>query len=195
MRRRHFPAAFALLMLTAGPVLAQQPVSRVSVGVGGLTVPDMIEITTDIARTVVSVGTYTTDNHRSTGAIGAQYERFVVGRLAVVGAVGIQRIERDLLVRESPAGTLSSTYTHLIGGLSFHYVRGRILGLYSGLAGGFATHTERADATGGAATETEVLPALHVTLLGLRVSRPVGGFIELGGGYRGLIALGLSYEF
>ena len=186
----------ALLLIARATASAQQPTSRVSVGFGGATAPDWMDMISDVVGTVVTLGSYKTETTSAGGAIVAQYERFVNQRFALLGAAGYQRIARDVIIDGDPSGTQNSTYFHMMGGAAIHYLRGNTVGLYSNAAAGLALHDHSASITGSdTSTESEIQPAFQVTLLGLRVGRPFGAFLEVGAGYRGIVVLGLDWTF
>lgn len=185
-----------LLLLAAAPARGQQPTSRLSVGLGVASAPVWMDLATDVLRTAVTLGSYRTENRSGVGAVAAQYERFLNERFALIGAAGFERISRDVIVEGDPRGTLSSTWGHVMGGAALHYLRGGTLGLYSSAAVGIALNHESADVEGSpSATESEVLPAFQITLLGMRTGRRFGPFLEIGAGYRGTVVLGASYDF
>lgn len=189
-------ALLGLLLFAPLPATAQQPTHRLSIGIGVLTAPDWLDITSDVLRTAVTLGSYKTEARSGTGAISAQYERFLNSRLSLLGAAGFQRMSRDVIIDDTPSGTLSSSYAHAMAGAALHYRRGGGLGLYSNASVGFALNHDSADITGSPSTsESEFQPAFQVTALGLRVGQSYGAFLELGAGYRGTIVLGAAFEF
>lgn len=193
---RLFVVVVGLLVLAPAPVLGQQPTQRVSIGVGVGTIPDWMNVFSNVLQAVGTLGTYQTVTRSEPMTILAQYEHFLDNRFALLGATGLQRISRDVIVTGDPKGTLDSTYGHLMGGAAIHFRRNQTLSLYSNVAGGIALNHDTAKITGSpSTTESEVLPAFQVTLLGLRVGQPFGAFLELGAGYRGMVVLGASYEF
>ena len=170
--------------------------SRLSVGLGVGSAPVWMDLATDVLQTVVTLGSYKTENRSGSGVINAQYERFLNERVALLGAAGVERISRDVVVGGDPRGTMSSTWGHVMGGAAFHYRRGGTVGLYSNAGVGIALNRESADIDGSSsATESEIRPAFQVTLLGLRVGRQLGPFLEFGAGYRGTVVFGVSYDF
>lgn len=193
---RLISALLIILAVSASPARGQEAKSRVAVGLGLLTAPDWMDIFSDVVLTSLSLGTYQTEKRSSIGALGLQYERFVRGPVALVGAGGFQRTTRDLFSNDDPRGKLTSTYAHLMGGAALHYHRGRTLGLYTNAAVGLALNHDSAEVEGEPhASDSRVRPAFQVTLLGIRAGGPIGAFMELGVGYRGTLVLGLSYDF
>lgn len=189
-------AVVGLVLVVGPPAHGQQPMSRLSVGLGVGSAPVWMDLVTDVLQTVVTLGSYKTENRSGSGVINAQYERFLNERVALLGAAGVERISRDVVVGGDPRGTMSSTWGHVMGGAAFHYRRGGTVGLYSNAGVGIALNRESADIDGSSsATESEIRPAFQVTLLGLRVGRQLGPFLEFGAGYRGTVVFGVSYDF
>ncbi len=185
-----------MLLIAASPAYGQQPTSRLSVGLGVGSAPVWMDLVTDVLTTVVTLGSYKTENRSGLGAITAQYERFLNDRFAVLGAAGVERISRDVIVDGDPRGTLGSTWAHAMGGAALHYLRGGALGLYSNAAVGVALNRDSAEIEGSpSSTESEIRPAFQLTLLGMRLGRRFGPFLEIGAGYRGVVVFGASYDF
>lgn len=185
-----------LLLIAAPPAHGQQPMSRLSVGLGVASAPVWMDLISDVLQTTVSLGSYKTETRSGLGAVSAQYERFLNERITLLGAAGVERISRDVIVGGDSRGRMSSTWGHVMGGAAFHYRRGGTLGLYSNAAVGIALNHDSADIDGSpSATESEIRPAFQVTLLGLRIGRQLGPFLEFGAGYRGTVVLGASYDF
>lgn len=185
----------ALLVLVPTTAVGQQPTHRLSVGIGGATVPDWLDLVSNVLTSFGSLGSHKTKIQSEPLAVSVQYEHFLSDRFALLSAAGVQRISRDVIVADDPAGSMSSTYGHLMGGAAIHYRRGHTLGLYSNAAVGLALNHDSADIDGSASTtETRALPAFQLTALGLRVGHPFSAFLELGFGYRGMAVLGVSYE-
>jgi hypothetical protein len=84
----------------------------------------------------------------------------------------------------------------LLGHVNFNYLPENIVQLYSGISLGFAYATAHATSNytkpyddGGTTM------AYHVNVLGIRVGNKIGGFLELGLGYNGIINAGMSIKF
>lgn len=198
MKLHHiFIAVLGISLMAPAPAAAQdmQSPNRVSIGFGGGTIPDLIDIFSSVLTNMVP-GTYRTDTSTSPAAISVEYNRFLSPRFSVLGSGGVQRISRDVYRDGVRSGKMSSTYTHLMGGAAVHYRRGTYLDLYSNLAGGLAINHDSANVTGSEPrSETRPLPAFQATLLGIRAGAPVGAFLEIGAGYRGMVVFGVSYDF
>jgi len=187
--------AGVLIFTTTPSAHAQQPENRLSVSVGVGTLPELAESMGHVLGTVFTGASYSTEVRGTPVAGGIQYERFLSPRIALLGTAGMQRIRRDAFVGSEPRGTLTSTYTHALAGFNVHYLRGQRAGLYSGASAGLGLRSESFDGQDGAEPGRDTLVGLQVTALGMRVRRPLGAFVELGVGYRGMVAAGLSYEF
>jgi len=80
----------------------------------------------------------------------------------------------------------------------YHWLQKGILDLYSGAGGGICFNQKkdsRNDFRNVKNNRFQTGFAYQLTPLGLRIGKRPGGFIELGYGYKGLIAAGFSYRF
>jgi hypothetical protein len=76
-------------------------------------------------------------------------------------------------------------------------VKQEVIQLYTMLGLGVTLNTEKGsyNSTGDTDTETSSNLAFQVTPIGMRIGRKLGGFAELGFGYKGIMNFGLSYRF
>jgi len=84
------------------------------------------------------------------------------------------------------------TYS-LMPRMDFYYINKGIFSMYSGFAVGvsyFSCHSKFNDQADQ--TVTNVSWAYQINALGIRLGKKVGGFIELGFGYQGIVNLGIS---
>ncbi|MCF2489871.1 hypothetical protein [Dyadobacter sp. CY347] len=76
---------------------------------------------------------------------------------------------------------------------NFFYLKRPKVNLYASMAGGFFASSKKA--YDGISDETQILPTLHYSPIGVRVGKGVAGFVELGYGFKGMVNGGLSIRF
>jgi hypothetical protein len=79
--------------------------------------------------------------------------------------------------------------------LTFCYLSKPYVRMYSGIGIGLTIDFGRATVNGEQTTERKLWPGGQLTLMGLRVGRAFGGFLEFGFGSYGIVNAGLSYKF
>ena len=80
----------------------------------------------------------------------------------------------------------------------YHWLQKGIFDLYSGGEAGLSMNRKKDIRNDFTITKSEASQtnfAYQVTPLGLRIGRKLGGYLELGYGYKGLISAGISYRF
>lgn len=82
-----------------------------------------------------------------------------------------------------------------IARVTFCYLSKPMIRMYSGIGIGLTIDFGRATADGAVTTERKLWPGGQLTLMGLRVGRAFGGFLEFGFGSYGIMNAGLSYKF
>ena len=82
-----------------------------------------------------------------------------------------------------------------IARFTFCYLSKPYIRMYSGIGIGLTIDFGKATVNGHATTERKLWPGGELTLMGLRVGRAFGGFLEFGFGSYGIVNAGLSYKF
>ena len=82
-----------------------------------------------------------------------------------------------------------------IARVTFCYLSKPYVRMYSGIGIGLTIDFGKATVNGEVTTERKLWPGGQLTLMGLRVGRAFGGFLEFGFGSYGIVNAGLSYKF
>ncbi len=82
-----------------------------------------------------------------------------------------------------------------IARVTFCYLSKPYIRMYSGIGIGLTIDFGKATVNGDPTTERKLWPGGELTLMGLRVGRALGGFLEFGFGSYGIVNAGLSYKF
>ena len=81
-----------------------------------------------------------------------------------------------------------------IAKITFTYVSKPFIHMYSGVGMGITMDFATEKANGESSSDRKLFPAGQLTLMGLRLGRAFGGFIEFGVGTYGILNAGLSYR-
>ena len=106
-----------------------------------------------------------------------------------------QTIKEDVLENSVKTGDVSNRYLTIGFGTEYHYVHKDWFQMYSGAS--IAYTSQNADFTTSSDIEdtNDSYFNFQVNAVGLRFGKALGGFVELGVGYRGYVNAGLSYQF
>jgi len=85
----------------------------------------------------------------------------------------------------------------VLPGVEYHYYNKSIVQLYSGFHLGICYYNQKQSTISNKNTTThsQIKVAFQADLFGIRVGKKIGGFIELGVGYNGIIKVGISGRF
>ena len=81
--------------------------------------------------------------------------------------------------------------------INFHYIRTSLFSVYGGGSANAVAWIYKTDYTDNSLNASGIkwMFAYQLTLIGMRVGKDVGGFIEMGCGYQGMVKAGLSLKF
>ena len=172
---------------------------EISLGVGMLTTDQILgALLTDGGRTILSLGSENTDNLRFLGAFSFSYKYYVKNKFAAGLTIVSDRVAGDLVDGDDELiGSMKRHYLTIAPEIKLVYKNERLFRLY-GVAGiGYTFGTEHAEDLQGVEDEPFHINHLnfHITPLGIRFGRTVGVFAEIGIGYKGIIAAGVSGYF
>lgn len=135
----------------------------------------------------------------NTGNIFATY-KYCPGKILSIGlTAGYQAFSYDRYSDNHGGPSVivdhhSATVVTFAAELNIFYYTAENIQLYGMLGVGQRTYSE----TGGSSTYTEVFPRNFIntqwTPIGLRFGRTLGGYVEFGFGYKGIINTGISYR-
>lgn len=127
------------------------------------------------------------------GAFAFAYKYHVSEKVAVGASSAYNAFAYDNTAIDWPDIDLRSKTFSLAGEANLYYLKKTNVNLYGALGVGFfASWQRRYD---GISQASYVSPTLHFTPFGVRVGQNVGGFLELGYGFKGMVNGGLSVRF
>ncbi len=185
----------ALLALTISANAQDSPGKRItlSAGYGLLTVPQIIQGTSDLLGTGLSGGLVRYEDATFTGAfiVGA---KFLIGKKVTVGIDGVSEKFTKNVYNDSNdqlMGESDGSYISLIPRLDFYWLNNPGIRLYSGIGVGasFAKQSFNSD------KEDKILFAFNATPIGVEAGSTICVYAETSLGYNGLINAGLRLRF
>jgi len=203
MKLKHLVLNTILLLAIATSAYAQENTGKanrneVRIGYGLLTMPEVVNslMTTwsaiGINISMDSVTDYTSSLH---GIATLEYHRFLTKWLTLGGSVSLNPINTILRTKSDLTLTWSYYVLNVMPRVNFYYVNKDIVSLYSGVEAGLATILWSDRKGFSASTDMGVAMAFHINAFGIRVGKQIGGFMEWGYGFRGVVNFGLSARF
>jgi len=177
---------------------SQPPRNEIRIGYGILTMPEVFNSIMATWSTIginISMDSVTDYNASLHGVATMEYNRFVTKWMTVGGSLSINPINTVIKTKSDLTFTWSYYVFNVMPKVNFYYLNKDMISLYSGIEAGLATilWTDRQGST--TKTDAGFTAAFHVNGFGMRVGRQIGGFMEWGYGFRGVVNFGLSAKF
>ncbi|MDR0811548.1 MAG: hypothetical protein LBN23_04685 [Paludibacter sp.] len=195
-------AFIAICVFTNYSVSAQKSTHEFSAYYAAASDNQMIDVFQKIFNSVLSAGYYQPDDIKYTGDFGLTYrynisDRFAVGATALYGQSNYNAYDVNNLEQRVFMGKGVTSFTTIAAEAKLNYYSNDILSLYGFLGAGATLWNYKYEKKAGS-TEPEpvkIAPAtmfnFQVTPFGISVGKKVGGFAEVGFGYKGLAAVGI----
>lgn len=132
------------------------------------------------------------------GALNFGYKRyFVKNKIAVSMNLSYGQINTQYSSKIND--TLSfKTKDYLLAimpGFEYHYFNRKIVQLYSGVQFGVLIHNQKYNDYKSEIKHKDADFAFQIDAIGIRVGKQIGGFVELGFGFAGIVKIGISGRF
>ncbi|KAA1244994.1 hypothetical protein [Aquimarina sp. RZ0] len=172
--------------------------NELKIGYGIATTNDIINITSEAVIYTLTLGNSTFLEKNSYGAVFISYKRAIANNLLLGVAFTYQNSDGDVITGRSKIGDFEEEYYTIALESDYHYISKDIFKMYSGLGIGYTIRNEDFRAT-DANFSNESMNSNHfnfqITGIGVRVGKALSGYAEAGFGYRGVLNLGVSYQF
>jgi len=200
MRKQLIFAVMVLFGYSVNFIQAQttKRTNEVKVGIGILTNDDLANLASDGLVYLFSGGTFTYTEPTSFVSSSISYKHEVARNLMLGAAFTYQAANGGVERGDTRIGEARKRRYTIAIESDYRYISKDIFKMYSGVGIGYTFGKE--DVT---FTETGIdnrsenlgLFAFQITGIGVRVGKAFSGFAELGYGYRGMLSLGVSYQF
>lgn len=205
MRNRYRTANTMLIVGCLLAVAAATPASAESVartggefraGVGALPVQTLFELFTDITLATLSFGTLEPSTETKHPAVFVEYVKPMGERSRLIAHFNMASYEKKYLIKSSGqvAGQVADDFYTFMLGVKHHYVRTGSFALYLDAMAGVSMLRSTTDIN-ELETDDSVLFAYQFTPLGMRIGGSAALDLALGLGYKGLVSIGVGYEF
>lgn len=151
---------------------------------------------TELVSAIVGVDTYSEDVSYS-GALHVGYKTFVTKKekLAVGGTFAYESAHGTYSYGSSKSGDVKRNFYTIAAEADYRWIKKEKFHLYSGLGLGYSFKKESVTPIGQSEQKTNGGHFdLQIIGIGARYGSNVGGFMELGFGYKGIICAGLFFR-
>ena len=144
---------------------------------------------------------YVRDNFTSPGNIFLTYRFTPLNEYISYGStVGYGASSAEVYYMAMLQGTVNRTFYTAAFEFQVRYVNDGPFQMYSGagvgITYGLEDFTANPDAVGmNSKNSSMILPGYQINLVGVRFGKRLGGYLEFGFGYKGVVNLGLAYSF
>ncbi|MDR1743854.1 MAG: hypothetical protein LBR48_08595 [Dysgonamonadaceae bacterium] len=197
MRKKIIHSAIAIMLLVANGVGAQDDFKRHELegGLGIWNTSQIVFTLSDALSNSLGIGGMNVNNLSGSPAfhVGYKYwltERFGVGATLAMGSESgnVFNLEKQY------QGQIQRYYSNVAAEAAFNYINSEIFKVYAlgGVGGLFLNQKYEPD--GGSGTDKNdkgLFLDYQITPIGIKVGKNVGGFAEVGFGYKGIVNIGL----
>jgi outer membrane protein W len=174
----------------------EQGTSKIKLGYGLESSNSLLDITTSLTGSTLSLGTVRYDDLTGTGTLYVGYEYAVIDRLMIGATIAYETNKEDMFVGDSNIGTVS--HNHISFGLdaNYYYISSEMFQMYSGIGVAYTIQSDKYDGDqSGIEDGKSSYFNFQLNAVGFRYGSAFGVFAELGFGYKGIINAGISYQF
>jgi len=165
----------------------------------GLFHPEGItELKSNILDKLFNDERYVRDNFIETASIFFTYKHILLNdRLMLGSSLGMSQNKGKIYYLGNMKGNIKRNSYTIFFEFYYRYINSPTVQIYSGAALGISYINENFYPSDGSASSqnSSFVPAYQLSVIGIRIGRNLAGFIEFGYGYKGIINLGLSFQF
>ncbi len=187
----------AVMILSAAISLnAQDKKNQFSIGYGVITVDEELDLIEGVLGDVISLGSYTFDNEKMSGAVILTYNNAISKVVHIGGAVAYEQITKDVVVAGDKKGELKRNFITLGIESKFAWLNRDFVQMYSSAGIGLTINKDEFTETNGNSNDdSQTHFNFQLSALGLRIGNTLAGYAEVGYGYKGILNFGLSVRF
>lgn len=131
------------------------------------------------------------------GTLNFGYKRYIKNKFGILMNITYSQINGSF--QNKISDTLSfktkDNIVAILPGFEYHYFNRKIVQLYSGIQLGVYVKNKKLIDNRQTIKQKNVGFAFQVDALGVRVGKKIGGFVEIGFGFNGIVKVGISGQF
>jgi outer membrane protein W len=185
----------SLLLVLSATIFAQDKKHEIVLGYGVGTHYAIVEEMAGVLGIFITLGTFNAEYESGTGAILLGY-RYSAGEKFSIGIDGsYTKIKEILKIQSKPVGSFYKQFYTIAPYVAYNYIKKEKFSMYSGIGLGYTfVKDEYTMDDGGNETNNSGEFAFHLSAFGVRFGKNIGGYVEVGYGYKGLVNLGVSFK-
>lgn len=201
MKTVKFLVCLTLITVISANLYAQQTTGQkneIKLGYGFITGTEFGMATSDIFGTLFIHMIGLDIKSTSVSAYGIptiEYNRVIKPWLNVGGTMGINPIFTRFELKSGTEVSYDLYCIPVMAQIKFKYIHQEMVNLYSALEGGACIQFWQDNSGSKTISDGCVTGAFHATVLGISVGKTIGGFMDWGFGYRGLVNFGIVARF
>ncbi|MFS4467506.1 hypothetical protein [Maribacter sp. 2210JD10-5] len=172
--------------------------NELKVGYGALSSIQFLDLANDLTIISGTLGSMSYENKKYGNTIYGSYKHAINDNIMLGGTVAFERVTDNAISGNKKIGERDSkTYTAALEA-EYYYISQTFIRLYSGLGAGYSFNKQEFTSTDSTIKNQEEKFNhfnFHVNALGIRVGNALAAFAEVGFGYKGIVNVGLSYQF
>ena len=190
-------AVLLLVFMISSLGFSQTRRHDISLSYGIATTDQIKDILKEVLSVVLTFGTARKENVSYPGAFFITYRYSTNSRFGFGLTAGLDSSKGDLIFLDENVGSFKENHFTFAAEVDYRWIMKQGFQLYSGLGAGVTVEriTHDVDSYDEPHRFTNLSFAPQVTLLGLRFGRRIGVFAEIGGGYKGLVNIGVNGQF
>ncbi len=172
--------------------------NEISIGYGVGSSNQIFDAMFDGTLFALSLGNVTYENKTTLGPFYLNYNHAIIDKLMIGGTIAYEKIKEDVHFSNILSGEQTTNIYSLGIEGHYHYISNRSFRMYSGLGLGY-TNARGKYGSNSDKDSNNIKTDHHInfqlTAIGLRFGKKLGGYTELGMGYKGVFSLGMNYQF
>ena len=186
----------SLLLVFSATIFAQDKKHEIVLGYGVMTNYAIEEVLKNITVTIVTLGLYDTEYESGTGAFLLGYRYFPSEKFSIGIDVAYTKINDVVKSHDTVVvGNIERHFYTLAPYAVYNYIKKEKFRLYSGIGLGYAFGKDNYKPNNGAEeNENFGRIAYQLNAIGVRFGTKVGGYVEFGYGYKGMLNFGVSVK-
>lgn len=181
--------------LFSGCLAAQDSKHEIRLGAGIWSTTEIVNIFSDAVATGLTAGSYKSDNATYSGAFHLGYKYSTSERIAIGGTFVYENSSSDAYFNNELSGRFKNNYYTLAAEMDYNYVKKKFFSLYGVLGAGATLYGQKYTADGKNYSDNMIGFNYQFSPLCIKLGHKIGGFAELGFGYKGILCVGIFTRF
>lgn len=176
-------------------LIAQESKHEIQLGAGIWSTTEIVDIFGNVLATGLTGGAYQSKDATYSGAFHLGYKYSIAPKIAIGGIFVYENSSSDAYIDNASAGQFKNNYYTLAAEMDYKYIKKKNLSLYGVLGAGATLYGQKYEESNKNVSENTVNFNFQISPLCIKLGNKVGGFAELGFGYKGILSVGFFTRF